>query len=110
MQQQALMTFDPATGETKPYPSHAEQWRVYHGYGTAWLFNPWTGGRRHAGDVGTDVLGRLIQPPTEPLYAAQGAQAMPGINLAGGQAQAAELGTLMREQRGSRIQGGRLGE
>ena len=23
-------------------------------------------------DVGTDVLGRLIQPPTEPLYAAQG--------------------------------------
>ena len=72
MQQQALMKFDPATGETKPYPSHAEQWREWHGYGTAWLFNPWTGGRRNAGDVGTDVLGRLIQPPTEPLYAAQG--------------------------------------
>ena len=70
MQQQALMKFDPATGETKPYPSHAEQWREWHGYGTAWLFNPWTGGRRTAGDVGADVLGRLIQPPTEPLYAA----------------------------------------
>ena len=51
MQQQALMKFDPATGDTKPYPSHAEQWREWHGYGTAWLFNPWTGARRSAGDV-----------------------------------------------------------
>jgi hypothetical protein len=72
MQQQALMKFDPATGEPKPYPSHAKQWRDWHGHGVAFLFNPWTGGRRNAEDVGTDVLGYLIQPPTEPLYAAQG--------------------------------------
>ena len=66
-QQQALMSFDPATGEPKPYPSHAKQWREWHGFGMAWLFNPWTGGRRSAGDVGTDVMGHLIQPPTEPV-------------------------------------------
>lgn len=105
MQQQALMTFDPATGETKPYPSHAEQWREWHGYGTAWLFNPWTGGRRSAGDVGTDVLGRLIQPPIEPLYAATGSssnacmaqQAQSGMVLGGA------IHQMMAEQRKSRI-------
>ena len=43
--QQSLMKFDPATGEENPYPSHAEQWRDYHGK-AAWLFNPWTGQRR----------------------------------------------------------------
>lgn len=108
MQQQALMKFDPATGETRPYPSHAEQWREWHGYGTAWLFNPWTGGRRTAGDVGTDVLGRLIQPPTEPLYAAQSAnnlcgqqQAQEGMTIRGGGVLG--LREMMAEQRQSRI-------
>ena len=52
MAQQTLMQFDPATGELRPYPSHAEQWRAFHGPATAWLFNPWTGTRRDAGDVG----------------------------------------------------------
>lgn len=56
-----LMEFDPATGERRPYPSHAEQWRLYHGQ-TAWLFNPWTGRSRDARDVGSDVQGRLICP------------------------------------------------
>lgn len=106
MQQQALMTFDPATGAPKPYPSHAEQWREWHGYTTAWLFNPWTGGRRSAGDVGSDVLGRLIQPPKEPLYAAQSAS-----NLCGQQSQEGMvlggaipgLREMMAEQRSSRI-------
>lgn len=103
MQQQALMKFDPATGETKPYPSHAEQWREWHGYGTAWLFNPWTGGRRTAGDVGTDVLGRLIQPPTEPLYAAQCGQqqAQEGMAIRGGGIPG--LREMMAEQRQSHI-------
>ena len=105
--QQALMKFDPATGDTRPYPSHAEQWREWHGYGTAWLFNPWTGGRRNASDVGTDVLGRLIQPPTEPLYAAQGAnqlaqqQSQEGMVLGGGAIPG--LREMMAEQRQSRI-------
>lgn len=109
-QQQALMSFDPATGEPKPYPSHAKQWREWHGFGMAWLFNPWTGGRRSAGDVGTDVMGHLIQPPTEPLYAAQGAsnmcgqqQSQEGMVLGGGRAMAAELGAMVQEQRRSRI-------
>ncbi len=69
-QQHSLMKFDPATGEPKPYPSHADQWRDWHGKATAWLFNPWTGTRRDAGDVGSDTLGHMIQPPSEPLYAA----------------------------------------
>lgn len=63
--QELLMKFDPATGEARPYPSHAEQWRLYHGFCTAWLFNPWDGDRRGAGAVGTDPLGRAIVPPSE---------------------------------------------
>ena len=59
--QDALMKFDPATGEERPYPSHAAQWRNWHG-GAAWLFNPWTGERRNAHDVGSDVHGLLIVP------------------------------------------------
>jgi len=67
-QQHTLMKFDPASGAEKPYPSHAEQWRKYHG-AEAWLFNPWSGTRRLACDVGTDVFGVLVVPPSEPLYA-----------------------------------------
>lgn len=59
--QNVLMKFDPATGEERPYPSHAAQWREWHG-GTAWLFDPWTGRRRDARDVGSDVHGLLIVP------------------------------------------------
>ena len=61
-----LMRFDPATGEERPYPSHAAQWREWHG-GMAWLFNPWTGSRRHASDVGSDPYGLLIVPDGDPL-------------------------------------------
>ena len=61
--QSETMKFDPATGEPRPYPSHAEQWRKWHGHSCAWLFNPWTGGRRDARDVGGDTNGRLIAPP-----------------------------------------------
>ena len=59
--QDALMKFDPATGEERPYPSHATQWRNWHG-SAAWLFDPWTGRRRNAHDVGSDVRGLLIAP------------------------------------------------
>lgn len=68
-QQSTLMKFDPAIGTERPYPSHAAQWREYHG-NAAWLFNPWSGERRFAGDVGVDPFGRLIMPPGEPLFAA----------------------------------------
>ena len=71
--QEELMKYDPATGEPKPYPSHAAQWREYHGSKhtpVAWLFNPWTGTRRHAADVGSDVAGLLIQADeSKPLRA-----------------------------------------
>lgn len=59
--QDALMKFDPATGEERPYPSHAAQWRNWHGT-AAWLFDPWTGKQRNAYDVGSDVYGLLIAP------------------------------------------------
>ena len=59
--QDAMMKFDPATGEERPYPSHATQWRNWHGI-AAWLFDPWTGRRRNAHDVGSDVHGLLIAP------------------------------------------------
>ena len=59
--QDTLMKFDPATGEERPYPSHATQWRNLHGT-AAWLFDPWTGKRRNAYDVGSDVHGLLIAP------------------------------------------------
>lgn len=69
MTQQTLMRFDPATGWSNPYPSHAAQWRDFNG-STAWLFNPWTGQRRCAEDVGSDTFGYLITPPSEPVIAA----------------------------------------
>ena len=59
--QNTLMKFDPATGEQMPYPSHAAQWRERHGK-MAWLFDPWTGRRRDARDVGSDVQGLLLVP------------------------------------------------
>jgi len=68
-QQNSLMHYDPATGVGTPYPSHAAQWRTYHGKATAWLFNPWNGERRSAGDVGSDPIGLLIVPIGEPLCA-----------------------------------------
>ena len=66
--QHTLMQFDPATGKENPYPSHADQWRKYHGL-DAWLFDPWSGNRRMAGDVGSDPKGLLIAVLVEPLYA-----------------------------------------
>lgn len=59
------MKYDPASGSPNPYPSHAAQWRDYHGK-TAWLFNPWTGQRRDARDIGSDVMGRSIVSPAAP--------------------------------------------
>lgn len=53
-----LMKFDPCFGEANPYPSHPAQYRAYHGL-RAWLFNPYSGSRRHPCDVGTDPFGVL---------------------------------------------------
>lgn len=77
-QQHTLMRFDPATGKERPYPSHAEQYRKYHGQ-LAWLINPWSGIKRDAGDIGTDVFGHLIIPPGEPIYAEPRIKSNPSI-------------------------------
>lgn len=61
--QQSLMEYDPAVGTKEPYPSHAGQYRKYHG-SVAWLFNPWTGNQRNPFDIGSDVTGLLIKEPT----------------------------------------------
>lgn len=53
-----VMRYDPATGERRPYPSAAKQYRDYHGP-VAWLINPWTGAKRDPRDIGTDVFGML---------------------------------------------------
>ena len=67
MQQQELMRYCPCCGEPTPYPSHAKQWRDYHG-ATAWLFNPWSGSKRDPRDIGSDVMGHLVMPPSEIVY------------------------------------------
>ena len=64
MHQNQRMDFDPACGTPKPYPSHAEQYRKYHG-GVAWIYNPWTGAQRDPRDIGSDVHGLLVLPPEE---------------------------------------------
>jgi len=66
---QGVSLVDPATGAGRPYPSHAAQWRIYHGQ-TAWLFIPWSGDRRDARDVGSDCFGYAIAPTDGPLKAA----------------------------------------
>lgn len=85
--QNELMKFDPATGEPQPYPSHAEQWREWHGKMTAWLFNPWTGGRRDARDIGSDIQGHLMVP-----------QGRLGDCLSAGQLRNTELLRMSRER------------
>jgi hypothetical protein len=67
-QQFAVMRFDPATCMPRPYPSHAEQYRDWHGV-VAWLYNPWTGDMRDPRDIGSDTFGRLIVPPSERVIA-----------------------------------------
>ena len=58
------MRYSPDTGEERPYPSNAKQWREYHGR-VAWLYNPWTGEKRDLRDIESDVFGKLIVPDTE---------------------------------------------
>jgi hypothetical protein len=62
--QQRLMTYCPAKGTNEPYPSHAAQWREFHGQ-CAWLWNPWTVRLRDARDVGPDPFGHLILDGSE---------------------------------------------
>lgn len=58
------MKFDPQDGSEKPFPSNTSQYRKYHG-DAAFLFNPFSGGRRDARDVGSDLFGHLISDKIE---------------------------------------------
>jgi hypothetical protein len=58
--QSKVMRFSPVNGAPKPYPSHAGQFREYHG-DVAWLYNPWTCQARDPRDIGNDPTGLLIQ-------------------------------------------------
>lgn len=53
------MSFDPATGSQDCIPDTPTAYRKHHGK-VAWLFNPWTGQRRDARDVGSDTFGQGI--------------------------------------------------
>lgn len=64
--QQQRMRYDPVTAMNHPYPSHAAQYREFHGK-VAWLYNPWTKARRDARDIGSDVTGLLICSDLEPV-------------------------------------------
>ena len=57
--QEALMIFDPTNRTTKPYPSHARQFRTARPK-AAWLFDPWIGSQRDAEDVAEDPFGKQI--------------------------------------------------
>jgi len=59
MSQNKLMIYDPAYRTPKPYPSHAAQYREWHGK-IAWIYNPWTREMRNPLDIGSDVTGLLI--------------------------------------------------
>ena len=89
--QHTLMKFDPATGEERPYPSHAEQWRLWHGRTTAWLIDPWTGNRRNAVCVGSDPYGHLILPPGEVLQAVRDTSISSVVVASGGVLTAKEI-------------------
>lgn len=60
MFQESVMLFDPVTRGEKPFPSHAMQYRQYHGNVT-WNYNPWTGSLRYQSDVLIDPCGLNIQ-------------------------------------------------
>lgn len=60
MIQDAVMLFDPVTKGDKPFPSHAMQYRYYHGM-IPWNYNPWTGSSRYSDDIRVDPCGVNIK-------------------------------------------------
>lgn len=60
MIQDSIMLFDPVTKMSKPFPSHAMQYRYYNGM-IPWKYNPWTGAIRYEEDIKTDPCGLNIQ-------------------------------------------------
>lgn len=63
MTRQPDIAFNPFTGYLVPKTAgrDPETWRVCSS--DPWKFNPWTGSRRHFGDVESDPQGRAIWEP-----------------------------------------------
>lgn len=55
-----LMIVDPRNCKERPYPSHAGQFRDFHGF-DAWIYNPWTKVIRDSRDIASDPTGLLIE-------------------------------------------------
>lgn len=58
-----FLRFDPMTGDAMSLESTkvtAEEFRRANGPFAAWLYNPWSGKLRDAGDIGSDMFGLLI--------------------------------------------------
>ena len=60
--QNALMKFDPATGEQRPYPSHAAQWRKWHGSRNGMAFRSFDGAAPRCARRRQRYTGLLIVP------------------------------------------------
>lgn len=59
--------FDPVSGEELPFPRDITLYRRHHAAASGpsvWRFNPWTGEPRSAAEIGRDVTGVLLQPPS----------------------------------------------
>lgn len=65
IRQKRLMQFNPETGVEALEPIFAEAWRKQNK--GAWLFNPWTGVKREAIEIGDDVFGFRIQDGVSPF-------------------------------------------
>lgn len=61
------MSFDPVSGVSHPFPANAQHYRMHNTDKAVWLFNPWTGTKRHDCDVSSDKYGVLIVPTGEPM-------------------------------------------
>lgn len=60
----ALLSYDPLGGEDiHARRIDADTFRKHTGPAYAWLFDPWSGARRHSGDVASDPLGLAIVVP-----------------------------------------------
>lgn len=60
------MRYDPVNGfliisSDESIITDPVKYREYHGH-VAWLYNPWTGQKRDARDIGSDTFGHLIIP------------------------------------------------
>lgn len=57
--QDTMLKYDPVTGDPLQYEMKAEEYRMRHP-NALWVYNPWAGNKRHAGDADSDNYGVAI--------------------------------------------------